>query len=401
MRVVLLTGKGGVGKTSLAAATAVRAARRGARTLVVSTDPAHSLADALGQAVGGEPTAVADGLLAQQIDARAHLEAHWRRIQDYLVGVLSGGGVSELEAEELALLPGLEEVFALLEVRQRVAEGGHDLIVVDCAPTAETLRLLSLPQALGRYLDHLAPLSRAWGQVVRPLRAAGESAPPPPGAAVLAALDELRDSLEQARALLADPERTSLRLVVNPERVVLAEGRRLLGQLTLLGYPVDAVVANRVLPAGSPDPLVAAWQARQDEALAELGDDVAGAPLLVAPQQAAEPVGVPALAELADALYGTRDERAVLHRGAALRVEACGRGWELRLPLPGVERDEVAVHRTGDELLVRVGATTRAVLLPAALRRGEVAGARLEGGELRVRVAPPDAAPQGAQAGAL
>ncbi len=399
MRVLLVTGKGGVGKTSVAAATAVRAARRGSHTLVVSTDPAHSLGDALDAPVGAEPTTLAPGLEAQQIDARAALEAHWRAIQDYLVGVLAMGGVSRMEAEELALLPGLEEVFALLDVGARVEQGAHDLIVIDCAPTAETLRLLALPQALGRYLDRLGPLTQAWGQVVRPLRAAGEAVPEAPGAGVVAALERLGDRLAGVRELLADPARASLRLVVNPERVVLAEARRLLGQLALLGYPVDALVANRVLPEGSPDPIVAAWQRRQAEALAELEEQVAGTPLLRAPQQPDEPVGPAALADLGEALYGEVDERAVLHRGEPLRVERSGEGWELRLPLPLVSRDELAVHRSGDELLVRVGPTTRSVLLPAALRRGEVVGARLVDGELRVRIAAPTPASD-ARAGA-
>lgn len=388
MRVLLFTGKGGVGKTAVAAATAVRAARRGSRTLVLSTDPAHSLSDALDVRLGSDPCEVAPNLEAQQVDARARLETHWRRVQEYLISVLSHGGVDELEAEELSVLPGLEEVFALVDVRDHVAAGRHDLLVVDCAPTAETMRLLSLPQALGWYLQRLSPLARTWSSVVRPLL--GSSTPlPTPEPSVLSALEDLHRTLDEVRAVLVDPDVTSLRMIVNPERVVMAEGRRLLGHLALFGYPVDAVVVNRVLPAEIDDAFFAEAKQRQAQLLADLDEGFAGVPALTAPLLASEPVGVARLGPLADAVYGDRDEQAVLHRQEPLRTEPTAHGWALRLALPFVEHDELDVLRRGDELLIKVGTSTRSLVLPAALRRGEVTGATLRDGELVVHLAAP------------
>lgn len=391
MRVLLFTGKGGVGKTSIAAATGVRAARRGARTLVLSTDPAHSLADALDVPLTGEPRTVTAGLEAQQVDARSRLETHWRQVQEYVISLLSHGGVDELEAEELSVLPGLEEIFGLVDVRDHVVADRHDLLVVDCAPTAETLRLLSLPQALGWYLQRLSPLARRWGSVVQPLL--GDRATvPAPQPHVVSAVEDLHRTLDGVRDLLVDPHLTSLRLVVNPERVVMAEARRLMGQLSLFGYNVDAAVVNRVLPDEVDHPFFAPARQRQAELLGELDDGFAGVPALTAPLLATEPVGVDTLAELAEAVYGEQDELAVLHRGEPLRVEAADDGWILRLRLPFVGREELDVLRRGDELLVKVGGSTRSLVLPAALRRGEVTAATLRDGELTVRLAAPGAA---------
>lgn len=393
MRVLLFTGKGGVGKTSIAAATAVRAARRGARTLVLSTDPAHSLADALDVALDGEPTEVEPHLAAQQVDARARLETHWRRIQQYIIALLAHGGVDELEAEELSVLPGLEEIFGLVDVRDHVDAGRHDLLVVDCAPTAETLRLLSLPQALGWYLQRLSPLAHRWNGLLQPLLG-GASPVPTPQPQVLEAVEELHRTLDGVRQLLVDPQRTSLRLVVNPERVVMAEGRRLLGHLSLFGYHVDATIVNRVLPDEVDHAFFADAKRRQAALLAELEDGFAGVPALTAPLRPVEPVGVDALAELADHLYAERDERGILHHPEPLRIEATGDGWSLRISLPFVEREELDVLRRGDELLIKVGRSTRSLLLPAALRRGEVVGASLRDGELTVRLMPPESTDQ-------
>lgn len=391
MRVLLFTGKGGVGKTSVAAATAVRAARRGTRTLVMSTDPAHSLSDALDVALGGEPTEIEPNLAGQQVDARARLETHWRRVQQYVIALLSHGGVDELEAEELSVLPGLEEIFGLVDVRDHVAAGAHDLLVIDCAPTAETLRLLSLPQALGWYVQRLSPLAHRWNSFVQPLFG-GASPVPAPQREVLDAVEELHRTLEGVRQILVDPQQTSLRLVVNPERVVMAEGQRLLGHLSLFGYHVDATIVNRVLPEEVDHAFFADAQQRQAELLAELDDGFAGVPALTAPLRPMEPVGVDALAELAECLYAERDEREFLHRPEPLRIDSTGDGWSLRLSLPFVERDQLDVLRRGDELLIKVGRSTRSLLLPAALRRGEVVGATLADGELTVRLVAPDAA---------
>ena len=249
MRILLFTGKGGVGKTTAAAATAVFAAARGSKTLVLSTDPAHSLADAFGVELGAEPVEIDTGLYGQQVDTQRAFEASWRDVQHYLRDVLEQGGVDPLEAEELTVLPGAEEVLALLELRAQVASGRWDTVVVDCAPTGETLRLLALPEALRWWMQRMFPPERRVLRTLRPVLSHLAGLPFPPDA-VFAAVDRLSDELAEVRDLLVDPATTSVRLVLTPESVVVAEARRTLTSLSLYGYRVDGVIANRVFPAG-------------------------------------------------------------------------------------------------------------------------------------------------------
>lgn len=393
-RVLLLTGKGGVGKTTVAAATAVRAARAGHRVLVTSTDPAHSLADAFATPLGDRPTAVTDGVRAQQIDAQSRLEDRWGVVRDFLVHVLSAGGIGEVQAEELVLLPGLDELFALLDLRASVAAGEYDLVVVDCAPTAATLRLLALPDVVRWYADRVLGPGRGLARAVAPVARAVAGAVPVPDEDVLDAIDELRADLAAAQELLQDRRRTSMRLVTAPERLALAETERLATSLSLFGYAVDAVVVNRVLPDEVADPFLVRWRQRHETHLAEARDSFAPTPVLVSHLAADEPVGVDALAVVGQACYGTIDPVAVLHDGVTSSVSRTDEGWVLRLVLPFATRDEVDLARRGGDLHVRVGRTHRTVPLPARLRRARVAGAGLTDGALEIRFADP--APVGA-----
>lgn len=388
MRVLLFTGKGGVGKTSVAAATALRAATSGVRTLVMSTDPAHSLADALDIPLGPEPRQIAPNLWAEQIDARQRLEEHWRQVQSYLVALLSWGGVDEIEAEELSVLPGLEEIFSLIDVRRHVDAGEHDLLVVDCAPTAETLRLLSLPDVLGWYLERVFPVQRRVAQVVRPVLRQVTTMPLPQDR-VMAAVEELADNLSRVREVLVDPDTTSVRLVLNPEKLVIAEAQRTFTYLSLFGYAVDAVVVNRLLPEAVSDPYFDRWKERQAEHLATVRSSFGDTPILQAPLFDDEPVGSDLLLRLAGEVYGALDEGAILHRGDTLVVERRGVEQVLCLPLPLVDKTQLDVIRKGEELHVKVEAYQRTLLLPAVLRRGEVVGARVVDGRLEVRFADP------------
>lgn len=392
---LLFTGKGGVGKTSVAAATAVRAAARGARVLVTSTDPAHSLADALDAPLGDQPTAVpvprAVGRLdAQQLDAQDRLERHWGEVRDYLVSLLAWGGVGEVEAEELLLLPGLDELFALLDLRAHVVAGSYDLVVVDCAPTAETLKLLSLPDALRWYADRVFGAGGRLGRAMLPLtRTLGPTGTPLPlpAAGVVDQVARVHEELAAVHALLRDPERTSVRLVVTPERLAVAEARRTATSVSLFGYAIDAVVVNKLLPEAVTDPYLAGWRRRQAEHLAEVRTGFAPTPVLTAPLVADEPIGVAALAPLASEVYGDLDEAASLHDRVPLVIEPVEGGHRLRLALPFATGDDLDLHRRGDELTVRVGAAKRTVTLPAALARSEVAGARLRDGWLELAFA--------------
>src|SRR3954463_14690824 len=278
-RVLLFTGKGGVGKTTVAAATAARAAAQGRKTLVISTDAAHSLADAFGiEAGGAEPVEIDTGLALQQVDTQRRFEQNWREVQSWLMSVLDAVGVDPLEAEELTVIPGADEVLALLEVRRQVESGVYDVVVVDCAPTAETLRLLALPDAFSWYVERVFPIER---RVVRSLRPVLNRVTrvPMPQDKVFDAVERLSRELADVRRALSDPASASVRLVLTPEAVVVAEARRTLTSLSLYGYRVDGVIANRVFPSDGADEWRAGWVASQVEQLAEVSQSFAPLPI--------------------------------------------------------------------------------------------------------------------------
>lgn len=386
MRVLLFTGKGGVGKTTAAAATAAAAAARGSKTLVLSTDPAHSLADALGVPLGATPTEVDTGLYAMQVDAQAAFERTWREVQSYLLTLLERAGVDTLQAEELTVLPGAEEVLALLEVTRQVTTGPWDLVVVDCAPTGETLRLLALPEALTWYVERVFPAQRRALRALRPLLSR-VSGPMVPREDVFDAVERLHCELLAVRAVLTAPS-TSVRLVLTPEAVVVAEARRTLTSLALYGYRVDALLANRVFPA-SPEPFLAGWAAAQAEQLAAVRADAGGLPVLELAYRAQEPVGLAALTCVGQALYGAADPAAVaVDAPELLTVSRTTDGFELSLALPLARRSELGLTRSADELVVTVAGRRRVLALPSALRRCTVVGAVLADGRLVVRFEP-------------
>ncbi|MBW3662122.1 MAG: ArsA family ATPase [Actinobacteria bacterium] len=388
MRIQLFTGKGGVGKTSVAAATAVRAADRGLRTLVTSTDPAHSLADAFDVVLGDRPTPVATRLDAQQIDAQTRLEQHWRDVRDYLVELLSWGGIGDVQAEELVLLPGLDEIFSLIDLRRHAESGDYDLVVVDCAPTAETLRLLALPDALRWYVDRMLQPSRRLARAVRPL-ASRVTAMPLPEDGVFSVAERVHEDLADVHALLQDSTVATVRLVVNAERMVIAEALRTATSLSLFGYATDAVVVNRLFPDDVTDPYLQRWKDVQAEHLTTVRSSFEPTPVLTAPLFADELIGVGALRALGDAVYGDRDEASILQRSNPMELERRDGGYLLRLRLPFAGREDVDLYRRGHDLYVKVAGSKRTVPLPSTLHRCEVSGARLTDGVLEVRFAVP------------
>jgi arsenite/tail-anchored protein-transporting ATPase len=413
MRVVLFTGKGGVGKTTTAAATAVHAARCGAKTLVLSADPAHSLADALGVRLGPRPTEVGAGLFGQQVDPRARNERSWREIQEYLVTALDELGVDPLAADELTELPGADEVFSLLEVRDQVRHGPWDLIVVDCAPSAETLRLLAVPEVLTRYVRRLLPMERRIARIVAVARrpgwsrvpADGSAGPagsvgsvgpagiPLPGDGVVEAAERFAAELAGVQEVLRSPT-TSVRLVLTAESVVLAETRRTWTALAMHGFAVDAVVANRLFDGDSDDDWRNGWARSQARVLAEAQLSFAPVPVQRSAYTAAEPIGFEALADLGESLYGPAVPEAVATLLAApsipepFTVDREDDGFVLRLPLPLADRHDLDLGRRGDDLVVTVEGRRRVLALPSALRRCQVNGAQLRDGTLAIRFVP-------------
>jgi arsenite-transporting ATPase len=398
MRVVLFTGKGGVGKTTAAAATALRLAEHGLKTLLLSTDSAHSLADAVGlEFADDSPTEIVDGLFGVQLDSQRRFEAAWGAIQRYLVSLIAQGGVDPIVAEELTLLPGVDEVLSLLAIREYAIGSSFDAIIVDCAPTAETLRLLALPEALSWYVDRVLPLHRQLARGLRPLAGllARGDALPPDGA--LEALVRLTDDLRATRALLTDPATTSVRLVMTPEAVVTAETRRTFTALSLYAYRVDGVIVNRVFPQ-TPDASSwqRRWQAAQAAQLAEIAESFCGLPLRTAAYLAVEPVGVPTLRELASDLYGELpgiDPVGEVELPVLLDVSpdvsaGVKHRYVLSMYLPGAEVGNVTAARSGDELIVTVGGRRRLLTLPSVLRRCEVSSGQVREGRLMLRFRP-------------
>ncbi|MGK3203975.1 ArsA family ATPase [Amycolatopsis sp. MEPSY49] len=369
MRILLFTGKGGVGKTTLAAATGAALAARGRKTLVVSTDPAHSLGDAFGHTLGAEPSEVDALLSAVQIDSRTLVDTTWHRLRAELQMALSGAGLDTLDAEELTVLPGVDELLALTEVRRLAEDGPWETIVVDCGPTAETLRLLSLPEAVSGYL------TRVFGRRVTD------------------SVRRLGAHLDGLRALLTEPSVTTVRLVLTPERVVVAEARRTLSSLALRGIAVDGLIANRLMPApGFWRGGAASWlrtrRTQQDAVLAELSKAGFEAVSRVE-HRAVEPVGLPALLEIAAELYRGGDPLAGDGTPVTplLRVRPAPDGYTLRIAIPLSRDAEVDLARVDDDLAITVDGFRRLIALPESLRPCRITGAESDADGLVVSLA--------------
>lgn len=389
-RVLLFTGKGGVGKTTCAAATALRAAAAGKRTLILSSDPAHSLADALDVSLGPEPVAVADRLDAQEVDLYYSMKKYWGNLRDLMLLVARWQGVSEIAAEELAALPGMGEGSALLWLDRYYHEKAYDLIVVDSAPTGETLTFLTLPQATEWWLTRAFPFQRIAFQTL------GYAVRKTTGVPLDRGYAELRQLFERLQAIhgvLADPSITSVRIVLNPEKMVIREARRAYTYLQLYGYGVDATIVNRVVPETG-DASWAAYLLAQSQYLDEIRGSFAPLPILTVPHRRLEVFGIPALRAVAADLYGDLDESAILFEGRTLTVEPQDTAHVVSVRLPFVSYPEVAAERVGDRLVISTGGQRRTLALPDYLSYYRYTGFRIEDGWLRARFEPP-APPEG------
>ena len=390
MRIVLVTGKGGVGKTTVAACTALRAADSGHRTLITSTDPAHSLADALAVSLGSDPGEVVSNLDGQQIDTQRQLDRYWGSIRRQLMDVLDWGGAGGIEAEEFLVFPGMDELFALLEVNRHARSGQYDVIVVDCAPTAETLRLLSLPEVLSWYFEKVLPTERRLMKAARPILSRLTDLPLPQDE-VFTTAQTVFESIEGVKELMSDPAVTSARLVVNPEKMVIDEARRTYSYLGLFGYGVDGVIVNRVLPEEVADPYFERWRAIQKGHLDTVEDAFAEVPRLHLRLFDDEMVGVDRLRFMAGELYGERDPIADFTATHPFRIIEADGGLAMEMDIPFVEKTDLDVYRHGHELYIQVGPYRRSFILPDALHRREVTRARLDEGTLTISFADPDA----------
>jgi arsenite-transporting ATPase len=398
MRVIVHTGKGGVGKTSVSAATALRCAELGQKTLVISTDTAHSLGDSLNKQVGPEPTEIAPNLWAQEIDARYSMDKYWGKIQTYLAAFFSQQRADEIVAEEVTIIPGLEEGASLLWINEFFQRGDFDVLIVDAAPTAETIRLLSLPDVTRWWLDRIMRLTRGFKVVsdtVKNVRKVfgqnkkkGDEEPLNVDD-VFAQVNGLFDMLENVRALLTNPEVASMRLVVNPEKMVIRETQRTFTYLNLYGYATDAVIVNRIFPDEITDPFFVKWKERQQENIEFVKQAFGGLPVYTSPLFREEMGGLDLLRRMADQLYGDKNPADRLFDGATHRIEKVenakdGTRYIMTVPLGFAEKNDVDMFRKADEITLRVGPYRRNIILPSVLHDLELS-AKFEPPNLNVR----------------
>ncbi len=383
MRIILYSGKGGVGKTSLSAATAIRSARLGKQTLVMSTDSAHSLADALDRRVGPAPTEILPRLDAVEVDVNKELGSHWGVIQEYLTRFMTFRGVADTVAEEMAILPGMEELFSLLKVKTFAESGRYDVIVIDCAPTGDTVRMLGVPEILNFYFSRIFPIQRTVLRTVRPV-AERMTDMPIPSDKVFAAVKALYEQMEGMGPLLQDPKRSSIRIVLNPEKMVIAESQRLYTYLSLFGFPVDAVVANRVLPEEARSAYFDRWFKIQAGHLETAREAFEPLPFFKAPLFDREMVGTEMLDEFGRRVFADQDPTAVLYQGKPVEVKKEKGAYALYIRLPFAEKDRIQVWTRGDELVVQVDNQRRHLMLPRTLAGRSVASAAFLDHRLRV-----------------
>src|SRR5207253_7949145 len=386
MRVILYTGKGGVGKTTVAAATAVLCARLGYRTLVISTDAAHSLADSLDVQVGEQPTEIAPNLWAQEVNALHELEDHWERIHRYLTSLFASQGVDDIVAEEMASPPGMEEVASLMEIKHHKAEGRFDVLIVDCAPTGETLQLLAFPDVAKWYLNKIFPIERRVMKVARPVVQPFISIPLPSDE-IFGHVKDLLLDLEGMKKILGDPKVCTVRIVLNLEKMVVKEAQRAFTYLSLYDYLTDLIVVNRVLPPEVTDSYFASWRRTQERYSESVETAFSPVPVVRTKLFDHEIVGLEHLSEMATSIYGDEDPTRTYHRTVSQRLQKVSGGYELRLQLPFVDKEDVGITHRDGELFVTVGAYKREISLPRALNGKKVTRGRLEEGVLSVTFA--------------
>jgi len=389
MRIILYTGKGGVGKTSVAAATALRAARLGYKTLAMSTDTAHSLGDSFDRPLGGEIVPIVDNLWGQEIDVFRETEAHWGTLENYIKILMAWRGIDEVLAEEMAILPGMEELAGLVHLISYHQQAEYDVIVVDCAPTGETLRLLSFPDVTRWWLHRIFPIQRTAARIARPVLKRVTDLPFPEDE-VFEALKDLFEKLDRMREILTAAATCSVRLVLNPEKMVIKESQRTFTYLNLYGYATDLVICNRLIPKDVTDAYFSNWKDSQERYYALVEEAFSPLPILKAPLMEQEVVGMAMLERFADALYGDSDPTRVYFEGQRQDIRQEDGDYVLTLMLPFSKKEDIQISQVGDELIVHVGNQKRNLILPRALAGLASKGAKLEGDRLTIRFVRPE-----------
>jgi arsenite-transporting ATPase len=362
MRILLFTGKGGVGKTTTAAATALKAAQNGLKTLVFSTDPAHSLSDALDIELTPEPTEIAPNLWGQEFDVYYSMKKHWGNMRQLMLTIFKWQGVKNVVAEELSVLPGMEEASAFLWLEKFYREDDYDLIVIDSAPTGETLTLLSLPQVTQSWLTKAFPgqklAVKTLGSVVRrttgvPLDKGYEE------------LQKLFDKLESIQQVFLDPAVCSIRIVANPERMVIQEAKRAYTYLQLYGYNVDAIIVNRIFPDSLSDNAVfSKYVQSQTKYLTEIEESFSNLPIFKVEHLGEEVFGMDLLEGIGDAIYGDENPATIFYQEKPFLIEQADDFFKVKIKLPFIGKDDFKLDKYGDELIINIANRRKSIILP-------------------------------------
>lgn len=387
MRTILFTGKGGVGKTTVAAATATRTAELGHKTLIISTDPAHNLADTFGIRLGNSPVKMGENIWGQEINVIEEIAVNWKTIQNYVASVIKSRGIDEILAEEMAVLPGLDELFALLEIYKANRTGKYDCLIVDCAPTGQTLRLTSLPDVARWWMQKIFPAERKIAKTLRAMKKTTIMTIPIPEDDVYASIQRFFNDIGRLKELLTDPRKTSIRLVLNPEKIVVEETRRAYTYLNLYGYSVDCIVVNRLLPAAVADSYLQNWHKTQDRELARIEMSFSPLPILKSELMRSEVLGRSALAQLAKHIYGTDDPMKIYYKEKVQRISKEGGCYTLTVKVPFVKKGDLEVLKNEDQVTITIGNYRREIILPSALALHDIKRAKLESNELKITFA--------------
>lgn len=383
MRIILYTGKGGVGKTSIAAATAVRSAEKGMKTLVVSTDPAHSLGDSFDMKLSSEPVEIRKNLWAQEIDAIHEVEEGWGKVQKYFTELFTSKAVKDITTQELTVFPGMEDLLSLLRILKYYKEDRFDVIIIDCAPTGETLALLSFPEMLRWWMEKLFPVKKKAIKVAGPIAESILKIPMPSGQ-VLDEIDNMYYQLDEMKKVFSDRETTSIRIVVNPEKMVIKEAQRSFTYLNIYDFNVDAIVVNRVIPGDVTDGYFKVWKDIQKKYKEDIIESFTPIPIYYSPLFETEVVGITMLSRMAEQVFQGENPVAIKYNGRAQKVDKDGEGYILSIDMPFVDKKELSLNQKGDQLIIKAGNIKRNITLPRTLLDFSIKRAKFEEEKLKI-----------------
>ncbi|QCX33125.1 ArsA family ATPase [Caloramator sp. E03] len=383
MRIILYTGKGGVGKTSIAASSALKSANKGMKTLVVSTDPAHSLGDSLDMKLSNEPVEIKENLWAQEIDTIHEIEEGWGKVQKYLTELFTSKAVKDITTQELTVFPGMEDLLSLIRILKYYKEGRFDTIIIDCAPTGETLALLSFPEMLRWWMEKLFPMKKKAIKVAGPIAESLLKIPMPSGQ-VLDEIDNMYYQLDEMKRVFSDRNTTSIRIVVNPEKMVIKEAQRSFTYLNIYDFNVDAVVVNRVIPENVTDDYFKVWKDIQKKYKTEIIESFSPIPIYYAPLFENEIVGMEMLERMGEAIFKDEDPTEIKYNGRAQKVNKEGEDYILSIDMPFVDKKDLSLSQKGDELIIKAGNIKRNITLPRTLLDFTIKKAKFEEEVLKI-----------------